>query len=71
MTKGELKNILGVLDAAGVPDSAAIKAGSYALVVSPTNLEGPGIVYSLDGEGHWVASSGSASLTTAVVLSLA
>lgn len=67
MTKGELKNILGVLDAAGVPDSALVQKAGVTLTLSPVSLaNAPGIVYTLDAEGHWQASSGPATSVTAI-----
>lgn len=67
MTKAELKNIIGVLDAAGVPDSALIQKAGVTLSLSPVNLaNAPGIVYTLDSEGHWGASTGPATSVTAI-----
>lgn len=67
MTKGELKQALAVLDAAGVPDSAVVKKGNAEIALSPINLANdPGIVYTLDNAGHWNASTGPATSVTAI-----
>lgn len=68
MTFAELQNIVGVLEAAGVPGSAVMRAGTVPLVVSPVVLDGPGTVYTLDSQGHWQVTPGNIALVTAVVL---
>lgn len=66
LTKGELKQALAVLDAAGVPDSAAVKANGVGMGLSPINMMGPPIIETLDSEGHWSVSPGSPSLVSEI-----
>lgn len=68
MTKGECKQIMDLLDAISVPDTAEIKAGSISLQSAAFFLDGPGINYAEDGEGHWNSSPGNPNTATAVVL---
>ncbi len=68
MTKAQCKQIMGLLDAIGVPDSAEIKVGSDSLVSSEFNLSGEPIHYYLDSNDSWANNAGNPANATAVIL---